>query len=120
MNGGAPAQAGDWRPTATLARLRLRAKLLARVRDYFAGTGALEVETPALVRAAVTDVHLESLRVVDDAECLKSHAFQPLLNHGIADRGLSGPRARSRRGSTSNLLESAAVYQIFVVVDGKC
>ena len=30
---------------------------------YFAATGALEVETPALVRAAVTDVHLESLRV---------------------------------------------------------
>jgi lysyl-tRNA synthetase class 2 len=57
----------DWRPTATFERLRLRAQLLNRVRDYFAATGALEVETPALVRAAVTDVHLESLRVVDDS-----------------------------------------------------
>jgi lysyl-tRNA synthetase class 2 len=57
----------EWRPTATLERLQLRAQLLARVRDYFAATGALEVETPALVRAAVTDVHLESLRVADDS-----------------------------------------------------
>ncbi len=59
--------AEPWRPTAALARLELRAKMLARSRAYFAATGALEVETPALVRAAVTDVHLESLRVVDDA-----------------------------------------------------
>lgn len=59
--------ATDWRPTASIERLQLRAQLLARVRQYFAATGALEVETPALVRAAVTDVHLESLRVVDDS-----------------------------------------------------
>ena len=52
-----------WRPTATLETLRLRARLLGRVRRYFDETGALEVETPALVRAAVTDVHLESLEV---------------------------------------------------------
>jgi lysyl-tRNA synthetase class 2 len=56
-----------WRPTATLARLHERGRLLARVREYFASTGALEIETPALVRAPVTDVHLESLRVVDDS-----------------------------------------------------
>jgi lysyl-tRNA synthetase class 2 len=56
-----------WRPTANVDALRLRAAMLQAVRDYFARTGALEVETPALVRAAVTDVHLESLRVVDDA-----------------------------------------------------
>jgi lysyl-tRNA synthetase class 2 len=56
-----------WRPTASIEALRLRAALLARTRQYFADTGALEVETPALVLAAVTDAHLESLRVVDDA-----------------------------------------------------
>ena len=56
-----------WRPTATLERLRLRALLLGRVRAYFGASGALEVETPALVQAAVTDVHLESLRVADDS-----------------------------------------------------
>ena len=66
MTPGTAADA-EWRPTADLAQLRLRADLLARVRAYFSATGALEVETPALVRAAVTDVHLESLRVADDA-----------------------------------------------------
>jgi lysyl-tRNA synthetase class 2 len=53
----------DWRPTASLATLQLRATLLQRARRYFAETGALEVETPILVRATVTDVHLESLEV---------------------------------------------------------
>jgi lysyl-tRNA synthetase class 2 len=55
--------AADWRPTASLATLRLRAVLLQRTRQYFVETGALEIETPTLVRAAVTDVHLESLEV---------------------------------------------------------
>lgn len=59
--------AADWQPTATLDRLRVRASLLARVRAHFERTGALEVETPLLVRAPVTDVHLEALRVVDDS-----------------------------------------------------
>jgi lysyl-tRNA synthetase class 2 len=53
----------DWRPTAALDALRLRAQLLGRARAHFAQTGALEVDTPVLVRAAVTDVHLESLEV---------------------------------------------------------
>ena len=66
MTPGAAAEA-EWRPTANLERLRLRAALLTRVRAYFSANGVLEVETPALVRAAVTDVHLESLRVADDA-----------------------------------------------------
>ena len=55
----------QWEPTASLQVLRLRAALLERARAHFTATGALEVETPALVRAAVTDVHLESLAVHD-------------------------------------------------------
>jgi lysyl-tRNA synthetase class 2 len=57
------AAAADWPPTASLDTLRLRARLLAEVRAHFAATGALEVETPVMVRAGVTDVHLESLEV---------------------------------------------------------
>jgi lysyl-tRNA synthetase class 2 len=53
----------DWQPTAAIDVLRLRARLLGRARAYFARTGALEVETPVLVGAAVTDVHLDSLEV---------------------------------------------------------
>jgi elongation factor P--(R)-beta-lysine ligase len=51
----------DWRPTATLAALRRRADLLARTREFFAARGVLEVETPLLSAAGVSDPHIESL-----------------------------------------------------------
>jgi lysyl-tRNA synthetase class 2 len=54
---------GDWRPTASPGTLRLRAQLLAAVRSFFAGRDILEVDTPALVRHAVTDRHIHSARV---------------------------------------------------------
>lgn len=53
----------DWRPDAGLARLRLRARLLRRLRVWFDERGLLEVETPALSVAGVTDPALESLAV---------------------------------------------------------
>lgn len=51
----------EWRPAATLDRLRLRARLLDAVRGFFSARGVLEVETPLLAAAAVTDPHLHSL-----------------------------------------------------------
>ena len=53
----------DWRPTASPERLQLRAALLGRTRAFFAARQVLEVDTPALVNAAVTDVHIHSLAV---------------------------------------------------------
>jgi lysyl-tRNA synthetase class 2 len=54
---------GDWRPTATLSTLRRRAECLATAREFFGARSVLEVETPALVNAPVSDVNLGSVRV---------------------------------------------------------
>ena len=53
----------DWRPTATLTALRRRADALATTREFFRARNVLEVETPALVNAPVSDVNLGSVRV---------------------------------------------------------
>jgi len=44
----------------TRAALALRARLYARIREFFAERGVLEVETPILSRAANTDPNIES------------------------------------------------------------
>jgi lysyl-tRNA synthetase class 2 len=48
----------DWRPTATIDALRLRARLNAMIRAFFAERGVLEVETPILSRAGNTDPNI--------------------------------------------------------------
>ena len=54
---------GPWRPTATRATLEQRAVLLARARRFFADGGVLEVDTPTVVNAPVTDIHIHSAQV---------------------------------------------------------
>ena len=55
----------SWRPTggriATRAALRQPRRMLARAREFFARRGVLEVETPILSAAAVSDPQIESL-----------------------------------------------------------
>jgi lysyl-tRNA synthetase class 2 len=53
--------ANSWRPTASLSALRCRATMLAGARTFFAERGVLEVETPILSSAAVSDPQIESL-----------------------------------------------------------
>lgn len=55
---GSPAPGEDWRPTASLDALRERARVLARVRAFFAERDVLEVETPMLGSGNVPDPHL--------------------------------------------------------------
>jgi elongation factor P--(R)-beta-lysine ligase len=50
----------DRRPTASLDALRLRARLYAAMRTFFAERDVLEVETPMLSVAGNTDVNIES------------------------------------------------------------
>lgn len=53
----------QWRPTASLANLQLRAELLKKLRAFFEARGVLEVETPALSQAGATDRHIASFRI---------------------------------------------------------
>jgi elongation factor P--(R)-beta-lysine ligase len=57
------AEAAHWRPSASLAALRLRAQALRSTREFFHARHVLEVETPAMVNAPVSDVNLGSVRV---------------------------------------------------------
>lgn len=86
----------DWRPSATPALLRRRAALLATTRAFFAGRGVLEVDTPIVINAPVSDVHIHSAHVTftDGAGRAVQHgylhtspeyAMKRLIASGIGD-----------------------------------
>ncbi|WP_111892860.1 EF-P lysine aminoacylase EpmA [Acinetobacter sp. MB5] len=50
-----------FQPTCDLEALKARAKMYQRIRQFFAERDAMEVETPILSQAGVTDVHLASV-----------------------------------------------------------
>ena len=64
----APPSATDWRPRGDRARWERRARLIARVRDFFAARGVLEVETPLLGARGAMDPALESFSTVGRGE----------------------------------------------------
>lgn len=71
----------NWRPSASFEVIRLRARLNATVRAYFAARGVLEVETPLMSQAGNTDPNIASF---------------PLAFGGHVD---AGPRQRWLRTS---------------------
>src|SRR5713101_2982109 len=82
----------DWKPTATKTRLQHRGAVLLHARHFFADRGVLEVDTPLIVNAPVTDVHIHSARVqfADDARPFFLHtspeyAMKRLLAAGSGD-----------------------------------
>lgn len=52
----------DWRPAASIATARRRAAMLDRARRFFAERDVLQVDTPSLSPAAVSDPHIDSIR----------------------------------------------------------
>ncbi|MEL0167830.1 MAG: elongation factor P--(R)-beta-lysine ligase [Pseudomonadaceae bacterium] len=48
----------QWQPSATIDALRRRAGIINRIRQFFAERGVLEVDTPSLSHAAVSDPFL--------------------------------------------------------------
>jgi lysyl-tRNA synthetase class 2 len=81
---------GHWLPTATRERLAQRAALLATVRQFFESRSVLEVDTPVLVNAAVTDVNLRPVELTlgDRRLFLQTspeYAMKRLLAAGLGD-----------------------------------
>jgi elongation factor P--(R)-beta-lysine ligase len=81
-----------WRPTASVAALKTRAGMLARAREFFAKRNVMEVETPILSGAAVSDPQLHSLRTqvagLRNARYLQTspeYAMKRLLAAGSGD-----------------------------------
>lgn len=52
----------DWRPSGTVDALRARAAMLRATRGFFADRDVMEVQTPALGAATVTDPAIDSMR----------------------------------------------------------
>lgn len=57
-------ETASWQPSASIPNLLKRAAIMAEIRRFFADRGVLEVETPCMSQATVTDIHLSRLRHV--------------------------------------------------------
>jgi len=51
-----------WEPSAQVATLQQRAEILRAIREFFYQRNVMEVETPSLSGASVTDIHLASFK----------------------------------------------------------
>ena len=96
----------NWQPSAALSALRVRADLLAALRDLFRLRNVLEVETPLLASAPVTDPNIDAYSLAQAPLYLQTspeYAMKRLLAAG------SGPIfqvckafRRSEQGSRHN------------------
>ena len=78
----------DWAPTPSLATLRQRAAWLGRLRQFFHDRGIIEVDTPVLAAAGVTDPQVECLQEAVTGRWLQpspEYAMKRLLAAGIGD-----------------------------------
>ncbi|CDG22689.1 conserved protein of unknown function [Xenorhabdus poinarii G6] len=55
-------EVANWQPSAPIANLLKRAEILTEIRRFFSERGVLEVETPAMSQATITDAHLASFQ----------------------------------------------------------
>jgi lysyl-tRNA synthetase class 2 len=54
-------KAALWRPSASIAYLKQRARIIASIRDFFNKRNMLEVETPLMCHTSVTDPFIQSI-----------------------------------------------------------
>jgi len=90
----------NWRPSASIEVLKQRALVLQKIRHFFAVRDVLEVDTPALSHATVTDEHL--------------HSFSTQFNHPFSPQASTLYLQTSPEFAMKRLLSagSGAIYQI--------
>jgi elongation factor P--(R)-beta-lysine ligase len=100
----------DWRPGAARARLVQRAALLRSAREFFAARAVLEVDTPLVVNAPVSDLHIHSasVRLAEAPAATRSPPAAPLFLH-------TSPEYAMKRLLAAG---SGDIYQICHVVRG--
>ncbi|GAD80877.1 elongation factor P--(R)-beta-lysine ligase [Vibrio ezurae NBRC 102218] len=52
----------NWQPSASIQSLKQRAEIVSKIRQFFAQRNVLEVDTPAMSHATVTDIHLHTFQ----------------------------------------------------------
>ena len=90
----------NWRPSASIEVLKQRALVLQKIRHFFAVRDVLEVDTPVLSHATVTDEHL--------------HSFSTQFNHPFSPQASTLYLQTSPEFAMKRLLSagSGAIYQI--------
>ena len=87
-----------YQPTCSIDALKARAEMYHKIRQFFAERNVLEVETPVLSQAGVTDVHLASVQV-------QRHIYGKLNTHYLQ----TSPEFAMKRLLASG---SGPIYQI--------
>ncbi|CZF84229.1 Elongation factor P--(R)-beta-lysine ligase [Grimontia celer] len=90
----------EWRPTAEIETLKARAKLVNDIRGFFVERDVLEVDTPAMSQATVTDIHLHTF---------KTEFVGPGFAEGIPLYMMTSPEFHMKRLLAAG---SGAIYQI--------
>jgi lysyl-tRNA synthetase class 2 len=62
-----PLVGSAWQPSASLEKLRQRAKLIDKIRDFFRERDVLEVDTPVMSHGTITDPHVVGIPVLYQA-----------------------------------------------------
>lgn len=85
----------DFRPTANWDRIRLRAELLKRTREFFDSRDLLEVETPLLSAETVVDRHLHPPKFeLAGLPCYLQTSPEAAMKRLLADAAIVGNAAR--------------------------
>lgn len=89
-----------WQPSASLKHLQLRAELIHSIRQFFSDRQVLEVETPVMSQATVTDIHLQTF---------KSHFVGPGHAAGLDVYLMTSPEYHMKRLLAAG---SGSIFQI--------